>query len=230
MKISSFAQEHGLRRPSLDYYAFRGLPYAQYQVIQVIYALFYQLQALPHCSDDINTVRQKTHFWLKELQAAYTGTPTHPITLDLQHILVNTPLPLQEWVNIVTAIEMQTDSLLLDDVAQIARYGDRLYGSLYRMIAQVFNVSSLPGTQTLGYARVLLSFIQRPDEQGVRVLLPDNAQSEVYTLFETAAADLRPCQPLRVLARLYQAQAQQPMLQLAPLKTLWLSIRERLSS
>jgi hypothetical protein len=228
MKLSNFTQENTLCRPSVDYYAFRHLPYAQYQAIQIIYALFYQLQALPHCSDDIGVIRHKTLFWLSEIQAAYKGTPTHPLVQDLQNLLKESALPQKEWIMILTAIEMQTDGLLLENQEEFEQYADRLYGSLYRLLMVIFQADA-PINQ-LACARTLLSFVQQPDHAGVRFRLPDNAQTQVYTLFGQAVIGLKSCKPLRILARLYQSQAKQPMVHLAPLKLLGLSIRERLFS
>lgn len=234
MKISSFTQNHGLRRPSIDYYAYRALSYAQFQRVNVIYALFYQLMALPHCSEDIHVIRHKTHFWMSEIQAAYQGTPHHPVTQDLQNLLKTVPVAQKDWLGVITAIEMEIDGLLLESEQEIGQYGDRLYGGLYRMIAMICggdpqSVAILPMAQ----ARTLLSFIQHPESHKIRVLLPENAQTQVYTLFDQAIAGLKQSKklkPLRVLARLYQRQALQPMVNLSPLKLIWLSIRERLSS
>lgn len=225
MPISNLTQKQGLQRPSLDYYAFRHLRFEQFQAIQVIYALFYQLIALPSCSDDINVVRHKTHFWLTDIHAAYQATPSHPITGDLQNLLKNTPLALEDWVGVLTAVEMDCDGLLLADEQEIQTYADKLYGSLYRMIALVLTSAHLP-LQNLAYARTILMFIQAPHRKGVRVNLPDNAQTQVYTLFQTAGNQLSG--PLALLARLHKHQAKKPMVHLGPLQLLGLSIRERL--
>jgi hypothetical protein len=228
MKISKFTQENSLSRPSIEYYSFRHLPYEQHQAVQIIYAMFYQLQALPHCSDDINVVRHKTLFWLSQIQEAYKGAPSHPLAQDLQQLLREFSLPQKEWIMILTAIEMQTDGLLLENQEEFEQYADRLYGCLYRLLMVIFHTDA-PINQ-LARARTILSFIQQPDQKGVRFLLSENADTQVIALFGQAAIGLVSCKSLKILARLYQSQAKQPMIHLAPLKLLWLSIRERLSS
>lgn len=214
MANSSFTQEQGLRRPSIDYYAFRHLPYAQFQALQVIYALFYQLQSLPRCSEDINVVRHKTQFWLSELGAAYQGTPHHPATRDLQTVLQRFPLPQSDWVKIVTAIEMEIDHLLFDNDEEFRSYADKLYGSLYRLVARVLSPDPLPeeALTALGVARARLA-----------------AGEEAVGAYDQALAGLK-LKPLRILARLYRRQAEKPMINLGPLTLLGLSLRERLYS
>jgi hypothetical protein len=220
MANSSFTQEQGLRRPSIDYYAFRHLPYAQFQALQIIYALFYQLQSLPTCSEDIHLVRHKTQFWMMELVAAYQGTPHHPVTRDLQVVLQDVPLPQADWVKIVTAIEMEIDHLLFDNDQEFRSYADKLYGSLYRLIARVLTQEPLPeeALAALGVARARLA-----------------VGEEAVLAFDQALAELKQSnnpelKPLRILGRLYRRQAEQPMLNLGPLKILGLSLRERLYS
>lgn len=230
MQLSDFSEQNGLKRPSIDYYAFRSLPYRQFQALQVLYALFYQLQSLPFCSDDIQVVRHKTRFWMGEIQAAYQGSPQHPLTQDLQKVLEYYPLAQKEWVNLITAIEMQTDGLLLEQEAEVIDYADKRYGSLYRLINTVRAGDiqhPLEALRNFAYARTLLSFLQEPGEVGVRVNLSDITPERVYTLFEQL--NKQSLGPLGLLAKLYQHQAKEPMLKLGPLKTLWLSICERLS-
>lgn len=233
MKLSTFTLENTLARPSIEYYAFRHLPFAQHQAVQIIYALFYQLQALPECSDDISVIRHKTLFWLSEIQAAYKGTPSHPLTQDLQSLLKEFPLPQKEWVKILTAVEMQTDKLLLENDEEFDQYADRFYGSLFRLIAIAVGANQTPYpasfAQHFAEARVLLAFIQQGDYQGVRYELPEHAQTRAVTLFGRAASGLKSCKPLKILAGLYRSQAKQPMVHLSPLKLLGLSICERLS-
>jgi hypothetical protein len=192
----------------------------------VIYALFSQLQALPYCSEDILVVRHKAQFWLTEISAAYTGSPHHPITRDLQVVLQTFPLAQQDWIGILTAVEMDIDALLLENEQELQGYADRLYGGLIRMIATVLSAEGQ--YKELAYARTLLMFLQHPERRGVKAHLPENIQTQVYTLFDSAGRQA--AKPLALLARLYKHQAQEPMVKLSPLKTLWLSIRERLSS
>jgi len=225
MKISSLTLTHGLRRPSIDYYAFRGVSYEQFQALQVIYALFSQLQALPYCSEDILVVRHKAQFWLTEILAAYTGSPHHPITRDLQVVLQSFPLAQEDWIGILTAVEMDIDSLLLENNEELQSYADRLYGGLFRMIGTVLSCGE-GRYQDLALARTLLMFLQHPERRGVKAYLPENIQTQVYTLFDSAGRQA--AKPLALLARLYKHQAQEPMVKLSPLKTLWLSICERL--
>lgn len=224
MKLSSLTILKGLSRPSIDYYAFRGLPFEQFQALQVVYAVFSELRALPECSTDILVVRHKTHFWLTEIQAAYQGIPQHPIAQDLQALLKTCPLSHQDWLGILTAVEMDSDRLLLENETEIRGYADKLYGSLYRLISQALALKG--DCQDLALARTLLMYIQHPDRRGVTVKLPENTQEKACQLFELAGKRLG--RPLSLLARLYRRQALKPMLKLSPLETLWLSIRERL--
>ncbi len=224
MQTSSLTQAYGLARPSIDYYAFRGLPYEQFQALSVIYALFSQLQALPSCSEDILVVRHKAQFWLSDILAVYTGSPQHPITRDLQVVLQKFPLAKEDWLGIVTAVDMDIDRLLLENDQEFQLYADRLYGSLFRMIATVLSCEG--PTQDLALARTWLMFLQNPDRRGVNTKIPETIESRVYTLFEKAGKELP--KPLSLVARLYRHQAKEPMVKLSPLKTLWLSIRERL--
>lgn len=229
MTLSALTKQQSLQRPSIEYYAFRHIPYAQFQALQLIYALFNQLTSLPGCSDDINVVRHKTQFWMQEIHAAYAGTPHHPITQDLQTILKTFPLAQEDWVSMMTAVDMDCDQLLLENEQEIQVYADKLYGSLYRLIARVLSKEEAsPHVQDLALARTLLMFMQQPQRQGVRVNLSENIQTQVYTLFDEAGKQA--IKPLGLLARLYKHQAREAMVHLGPLKTLWLSIRERLYS
>jgi hypothetical protein len=215
----------GLKRPSIDYYAFRSLPYAQFQACDLIYAIVNQLMALPSCSDDINVIRHKSRFWLNDLYLAYQGSPSHPLTQALQKLLKISPLAEQDWVNICTAVDMDIDELMLESKEEFQVYAQKLYGSFYQLIATVLN-SPPVNLSGLALARASLMLLQAPDRKGVRYLLPDNTPAEVYTLFREAGKGS--CKPLALLSRLYQHQAQEAMVHLSPLKTLWLSLRERL--
>jgi len=192
MHISRFSQEHGLQRPSIEYYAFRSVGYEKFQALRVVDTLFQQFNALPGISEEISVVRHKTQFWLSELQAAYSGQPQHPATQDLKAILTHYDLHQKDWIDLITAVEMDIDKLYLADDDELNRYASKKRGSFLRLIATVLMGNDHPAqaiTQ-LGCAIERIKLIQTENDGVQYKVKPDFTDAKKVRL-ERALCEIR---------------------------------------
>ncbi|MBI4161862.1 MAG: squalene/phytoene synthase family protein, partial [Acidobacteria bacterium] len=112
------------------YYAFRLLPRAQRDAIYTVYSLCRKIDDVVDGPDAGPDGRETLWRWRRELDACYGGTPSHPITRNLQQVLTRFPIPRQYFHLLCDGVEMDLDR------ARYATFHD-LCGYCYRVASVV---------------------------------------------------------------------------------------------
>jgi hypothetical protein len=138
-----FSAPTALARPRIEYYAWRHLPLAQFEGLNVLVTLFDTLTHIPETVSDPLVARQKLAFFQADIAAATRGAAQHPEVQALAALLKKYPLDLTPFDELYIAIETDIDRIQSIDDNDLNRYCKRKRGSLLLLCAQFLKQSPL---------------------------------------------------------------------------------------
>ncbi len=112
------------------YYSFLFLPRPRREAMYTVYTFCHELDAtVDHPAPGVNPCDQLAQ-WRREVEAAYQGTPQHPVTISLAEHARNLDIPRDYFQELITGIEMDLT------IRRYATFED-LYPYCYRVASIV---------------------------------------------------------------------------------------------
>jgi phytoene/squalene synthetase len=131
-------QSIALRRPRIEYYAWRHLPYATFQQLNAILTLVDTLNRIPVDVTEPHVARMKLAFFQSDIARAQNDQAQHP---EVQALDKN--LDLSAFNDLFIALETEIDRVQLVDDHERNRYYRRKRGSVMLLCGQVLKKAPL---------------------------------------------------------------------------------------
>lgn len=207
---------------SVEYYAWRHLPYSTFQALDVIVTLFDLLNRIPSEVSEPHVARMKLGFFQSDIHRARTGHANHPHVQALSTLLQRHPIDLTPFNEICIAIETEIDRVQSIDDKDFNRFCKRKRGSLLLLCGEIIKHSPLTQEEitqlnNLGIfiERTHLSDIKASNPEKIHLLSLKDIDHTEYNQATQAffKGSSLPCalKPMMVLALLYKAQTSHPL-------------------
>ena len=192
MTPDEYCQQKAAASGSSFYYAFLFLPPERRRAITAVYAYCREVDDVVDEVSDASVAEATLGWWRLEVQALFSGQPTHPVTQALQPFL-ETPYGIthDRLAAVLDGMEMDLRQNRYLDFNALQRYAHRVAGVVGEMSASIFgyrDAATLDYAARLGLALQLINVIRDvgDDARRGRIYLPlDDMQR-----FGVKAADL----------------------------------------
>lgn len=177
MNPQDYCQQKAARSGSSFYYSFRLLDPERRAAITALYAFCREVDDVADECTDAHVARVKLAWWRGEVDALYTGQPTHPVTRALQPAVQRYELPREQLLEIIDGMEMDVDINRYGTFRELSLYCYRVAGVVGLLSAQIFgyqNRATQKYAHDLGMAFQLTNIIRdvREDAERNRIYLP----------------------------------------------------------
>jgi phytoene synthase len=152
MTPEQYVQERAARSGSSFYYAFRFLPPRRRAAITAFYAFCREVDDVVDEVGDPGVAATKLAWWRREVQAAWAGQPTHPVTQALLPLAAEHGIDAAQLLQIVEGCEMDLRQSRYLDFTALARYCHLVAGVVGEVSAGIFGHTQ---PQTIAYAHRL---------------------------------------------------------------------------
>lgn len=136
-----------LIRPRMEYYAWRHLPFWQFQGLNTLTALFDTLTRIPSDVTEPHVARQKLAFFHDDIVRAQNGAAHHPAAQALAALLKTDPLNITAFDDLCTAIETEIDRVQSIDDNDLNRYCKRKRGAFLVLCGELLKKSPLSNAE-----------------------------------------------------------------------------------
>ena len=159
--------------------SFRFLAPERRQAITALYAFCREVDdAVDECSDPA-VAAAKLAWWRGEVEALYTGKPTHPVTQSLAVALPRFSLPAEQLQEIIDGMEMDLHQTRYADFKALHLYCYRVASVVGLLAAEIFGYTdrrTLKYAHDLGLAFQLTNIIRDvgEDARRGRIYLPQD--------------------------------------------------------
>jgi len=193
MTPDEYCQQRTARSGTSFYYSFLFLPPERRRAITALYAFCREVDDVVDEVSDPDLARMKLAWWRREIGAAFTGIPQHPVALALQPVVAAYRLPEEHFQSVIDGMAMDLDRNRYLDFAELERYCHCVAGVVGLLSAEIFGYAN-PGTRQyardLGIAFQLTNIVRDvgEDARRGRIYLP---QDELARHGVTAASLLR---------------------------------------
>ncbi len=193
MTPDEYCQQRTARSGTSFYYSFLFLPPERRRAITALYAFCREVDDVVDEVSDPALARTKLAWWRREIGAAFTGSPQHPVALALQPVVAAYRLPEEHFQTVIDGMAMDLDCSRYLDFAELERYCHCVAGVVGLLSAEIFGYAN-PATRQyardLGIAFQLTNIIRDvgEDARRGRIYLP---QDELARHGVTAASLLR---------------------------------------
>jgi phytoene synthase len=177
MTPDEYCQRKAAASGSSFYYSFLFLPRDQRRAITALYAFCREVDDVVDEAADPGVARAKLSWWRSEVQAAFGGSPQHPVARALMPVVHAYPISESRLTEIIDGMEMDLDYNRYPDFATLEVYCHRVAGVVGLLSAGIFGYTQ-PGTldyaRTLGLALQLTNIIRDvgQDVRRNRIYLP----------------------------------------------------------
>jgi len=152
MTPDQYCEQQAAKSGSSFYYSFLFLEPERRRAIVALYAFCREVDdVVDECADPA-LAAVKLGWWRREIDALYSGHPTHPVTQALALALPRFQLPREQLLEIVAGMEMDLLANRYADFAALQRYCYRVASVVGLAAANIFGVTR---EATLGYAEEL---------------------------------------------------------------------------
>jgi phytoene synthase len=134
---------------------FRFLPKVKRRAVHAAYA--YCRFADDIADDPGDNIPQRLDEWQRELDAAYTGTPTHPVTIALADALQHFAIPKSAFVALLDGCRQDMVKTRYETFEELLEYCDYVASSISDISLAIFGYRS---DDALGYGRKLSTALQ----------------------------------------------------------------------
>ncbi len=134
---------------------FRFLPKVKRRAVHAAYA--YCRFADDIADDPGENIPERLDAWQRELDAAYSGTPTHPVTIALADALQHFPIPKSAFVALLDGCRQDMVKTRYETFEELLQYCDYVASSISDISLAIFGYRS---DKALGYGRKLSTALQ----------------------------------------------------------------------
>ena len=152
MTPDEYCQRKAAASGSSFYYSFLFLPGDQRRAITALYAFCREVDDAVDEAADPGVARSKLTWWRGEVQAAFRGSPRHPVARALVPVVRNYSISESQLIEIIAGMEMDLDYNRYPDFATLEVYCHRVAGVVGLLSARIFGYTQ---SATLDYARTL---------------------------------------------------------------------------
>ncbi|MGC4080301.1 MAG: presqualene diphosphate synthase HpnD [Rubrivivax sp.] len=152
MTPSEYVQKRAAGSGSSFYYAFLFLPPAERAAITAFYAFCREVDDVVDEMQDPSVAAQKLQWWRREVDAAFAGQPTHPVTQALMPLAPQFRIEAAHLQAVIEGCQMDLEQTRFLDFPALARYCHLVAGIVGEVAANIFGRSS---EQTVRYAHTL---------------------------------------------------------------------------
>lgn len=152
MTPDEYCQQKAAQSGSSFYYSFLFLPPERRRAITALYAFCREVDDVVDEATEPAVARAKLAWWRAEVDAAYAGTPNHPVTRALQPFVSTYGITREHLQSVIDGMAMDLDRNRYLDFADLERYCHLVAGVVGIMSAHIFGYRE---QSTLGYARDL---------------------------------------------------------------------------
>lgn len=169
------------------YYAFLFLPKKKRDAIFAAYAFSRHTDDIVDEAPSRDQAQDSVTNWRKELHACYHGHPTHPIAINLQHILNDFAIPQIYFEELISGVEMDLHQNRYQTFDELYQYCYRVASVVGLICIEIFGYSN-PQTKdyaiNLGLALQITNIMRdvETDFEQDRIYIPqDDLQKHAYT-------------------------------------------------
>jgi phytoene synthase len=134
---------------------FRFLPKVKRRAVYAAYA--YCRFADDIADDPGENIMQRLDEWQRELDAAYSGSPTHPVTIALADALQHFAIPKSAFVALLDGCRQDMVKTRYETFEELLQYCDYVASSISDISLSIFGYRS---DKALGYGRMLSTALQ----------------------------------------------------------------------
>ncbi|MBK1711988.1 presqualene diphosphate synthase HpnD [Rubrivivax gelatinosus] len=177
MTPAEYVQKRAAGSGSSFYYAFLFLPPPERAAITAFYAFCREVDDVVDEMQDPSVAARKLQWWREEVQSAYAGQPTHPVTQALMPLAPRFTIEAAHLLAVIEGCQMDLDQTRFLDFAALQRYCHLVAGIVGEVAANIFGRSSERTVQyahKLGLAMQLTNIIRDvgDDARRGRIYLP----------------------------------------------------------
>lgn len=177
MTPQEYVQQKAARSGSSFYYAFLFLPPPRRAAITAFYAFCREVDDVVDEVTDPGVAATKLAWWRREVQSAFAGQPSHPVTQALQPIAADFGIRADHLLAVIEGCQMDLDQSRYLDFPGLARYCHLVAGVVGEVAANIFGRSSdatIAYAHKLGLAMQLTNIIRDvgDDARRGRIYLP----------------------------------------------------------
>jgi phytoene synthase len=175
-----YCREKAAASGSSFYYSFLFLPPPKRNAITAFYAFCREVDDVVDEISDPQVARTKLAWWRTEVERAYAGTATHPVTQALVEWLFPLGIRQPQLMQIIAGMEMDLNQTRYPDSESLRLYCHRVAGIVGEISATIFGASqerTRAYANTLGLALQLTNILRDvgDDARRGRVYLPEDA-------------------------------------------------------
>lgn len=152
MTPEQYVQDKAAKSGSSFYYAFLFLPPPRRAAITAFYAFCREVDDVVDEVQDPGVAATKLAWWRKEVAAAYSGKPSHPVTLALTPHVAAYDIRAEHLQAVIDGCQMDLDQSRYLDFAGLARYCHLVAGVVGEVASGIFGRTE---AQTVAYAHRL---------------------------------------------------------------------------
>ncbi|MBZ8139768.1 squalene synthase HpnD [Rubrivivax gelatinosus] len=177
MTPAEYVQKRAAGSGSSFYYAFLFLPPPERAAITAFYAFCREVDDVVDEMQDPSVAARKLQWWREEVQSAYAGRPTHPVTQALMPLAPRFTIEAGHLLAVIEGCQMDLEQTRFLDFAALQRYCHLVAGIVGEVAANIFGRSSERTVQyahKLGLAMQLTNIIRDvgDDARRGRIYLP----------------------------------------------------------
>ncbi|MCD0421482.1 presqualene diphosphate synthase HpnD [Rubrivivax sp. JA1024] len=152
MTPAEYVQKRAAGSGSSFYYAFLFLPPPERAAITAFYAFCREVDDVVDEMQDPSVAARKLQWWRGEVDAAFAGAPTHPVTQALMPLAARFRIEPAHLHAIVEGCQVDLEQTRFLDFPALSRYCHLVAGVVGEVAANIFGRSS---EQTVRYAHTL---------------------------------------------------------------------------
>jgi phytoene synthase len=152
MTPDEYCQAKTAQSGSSFYYSFMFLPPDRRRAITALYAFCREVDDVVDGSGDREVARAKLAWWRREIDAAFAGTPQHPVTRALAPVVAQFGLARADLQTVIDGMAMDLDHAGYLDFPALEQYCHRVAGVVGILSAEIFGRTA---DATRDYARDL---------------------------------------------------------------------------
>ncbi len=171
MTPDEYCQDKAASSGSSFYYSFLFLPRLKRQAITALYAFCREVDDIADAEMDNAVKKMKLKWWRTEVEALFTNTATHPVTLALTPYIKQFHLEKKYFIEIIRGMEMDLEKVRMQNFAELDLYCFRVAGAVGILSASIFgfkNPQTLEYAKKLGLALQLTNIIRDVYEDSLR--------------------------------------------------------------
>jgi 15-cis-phytoene synthase len=177
MTPEQYVQEKAAGSGSSFYYAFLFLPPPRRAAITAFYAFCREVDDVVDEATDPGIAATKLAWWRQEVQAAFTGRPTHPVTRALQPHVQAYDIRAEHLAAVIEGCEMDLQQSRYLDYLGLQRYCHLVAGIVGEVASGIFgrtDAATIAYAHRLGLAMQLTNIIRDvgDDARRGRIYLP----------------------------------------------------------